>query len=133
MKFLELIITMGYDCKCNYNDIFSSVRTWDCLLYNHLLQKNIKISTFRVTIKLCCSELKTLPLSKREINITCTILATKNERSILERVQVHLKYCSKYASSLDILLVWAVFPVNLHTPSSISSKVAYFLNHFIHF
>ena len=22
MKFLELIITMGYDCKCNYNDIF---------------------------------------------------------------------------------------------------------------
>jgi len=43
MKFLELIITMGYDCKCNYNDIFSSVRTWDCLLYNHLLQKNIML------------------------------------------------------------------------------------------
>ena len=43
MKFLELIITMGYDCKCNYNDIFSSVRTWDCLLYNFLLEKNIMI------------------------------------------------------------------------------------------
>lgn len=43
MKFLELIITMAYDCKCNYNDIFSSVRTWDCLLYNHLLEKNIMI------------------------------------------------------------------------------------------
>jgi len=43
MKFLELIITMAYDCKCNYNDIFSSVRTWDCLLYNHLLEKGIMI------------------------------------------------------------------------------------------
>ena len=43
MKFLELIITMAYDCKCNYNDIFSSVRTWDCLLYNHLLEQNIMI------------------------------------------------------------------------------------------
>jgi DNA polymerase elongation subunit (family B) len=43
MKFLELIITMAYDCKCNYNDIFSSVRTWDCLLYNHLLDKGIMI------------------------------------------------------------------------------------------
>ena len=43
MKFLELIITMAYDCKCNYNDIFSSVRTWDCLLYNHLLDRNIMI------------------------------------------------------------------------------------------
>ena len=43
MKFLELIITMGDDCKCNYNDIFSSVRTWDCLLYNFLLEKNIMI------------------------------------------------------------------------------------------
>lgn len=43
MKFIELIITMAYDCKCNYNDIFSSVRTWDCLLYNHLLEKNIMI------------------------------------------------------------------------------------------
>lgn len=43
MKFLELIITMAYDCKCNYNDIFSSVRTWDCLLYNHLLNRGIMI------------------------------------------------------------------------------------------
>ena len=41
MKFLELIITMAYDCKCNYNDIFSSVRTWDCLLYNHLSNRTL--------------------------------------------------------------------------------------------
>jgi len=62
------------------------------------------------------------------INITYMMLATKNERSILESVQVYWKYCSKYTSLLDILLVLAVFLVNLYTPSSISSKVAYFLN-----
>ena len=34
---------MAYDAKCNFGDIYSSVRTWDCLLYNHLLKKNIMI------------------------------------------------------------------------------------------
>jgi len=43
MKLIELIATMAYDAKCNFNDIYSSVRTWDCLLYNHLLNKNIMI------------------------------------------------------------------------------------------
>tara|TARA_R110001606_G_scaffold138666_4_gene276970 strand:- start:7041 stop:9524 length:2484 start_codon:yes stop_codon:yes gene_type:complete len=43
MKLIELIATMTYDAKANYNDIFSAVRTWDCLLYNHLLDKNIMI------------------------------------------------------------------------------------------
>ena len=43
MKLIELIATMCYDAKCNFGDIFSSVRTWDCLLYNHLLEKNIMI------------------------------------------------------------------------------------------
>ena len=43
MKLIELIATMAYDSKCNFEDVFSSVRTWDCLLYNHLLEKNIMI------------------------------------------------------------------------------------------
>ena len=43
MKLIELIATMAYDAKCNFKDIFSSVRTWDCLLYNHLLNKKIAI------------------------------------------------------------------------------------------
>ena len=51
------------------------------------------------------------------------MLATKNEQSILECGQVYWKYCSKYASLLDILLVLAVFLVNLHTLSSISIEV----------
>jgi len=41
MKLIELIITMAYDAKCNYNDVYSAVRTWDCILYNHLWNKNI--------------------------------------------------------------------------------------------
>jgi DNA polymerase elongation subunit (family B) len=43
MKLIELIITMAYDAKCNFTDIFSAVRTWDCILYNHLSDKNIVV------------------------------------------------------------------------------------------
>jgi DNA polymerase elongation subunit (family B) len=41
MRIINLILTMAYDAKCNYTDIFSSVRTWDCILYNKLLKNNI--------------------------------------------------------------------------------------------
>jgi len=41
MRIINLILTMAYDAKCNYTDIFSSVRTWDCILYNKLLKENI--------------------------------------------------------------------------------------------
>jgi len=43
MKLIELILTMAYDAKCNYVDVFSAVRTWDCILYNHLWNKNIVV------------------------------------------------------------------------------------------
>lgn len=43
MKLIELIITMAYDAKCNFADIFSAVRTWDCVLYNHCWNKNIVV------------------------------------------------------------------------------------------
>lgn len=41
MKLIELILTMAYDAKCNYIDIFSAVRTWDCILYNQLWDRKI--------------------------------------------------------------------------------------------
>lgn len=41
MKLINLILTMAFDAKCNFTDIYSSVRTWDCILYNHLLKQNI--------------------------------------------------------------------------------------------
>jgi DNA polymerase elongation subunit (family B) len=43
MKLIELILTMAYDAKCNYTDIYSSVRTWDCIIYNYLLKQNIMV------------------------------------------------------------------------------------------
>lgn len=45
MKLIELALTMTYDGKMNFNDVFSPVRTWDCLLYNHLKEQNITIPT----------------------------------------------------------------------------------------
>ena len=43
MKLIELVLTMAYDAKCNYTDVFSQVRTWDCIIYNHLHDQNIQI------------------------------------------------------------------------------------------
>jgi DNA polymerase elongation subunit (family B) len=41
MKLIELALTMAYDAKCNIGDVFSAVRTWDCVLYNHCWDQNI--------------------------------------------------------------------------------------------
>jgi len=43
MKLLELAITMAYDAKVNYEDVYSQVRMWDCIIYNFLRSKNIVI------------------------------------------------------------------------------------------
>jgi len=36
-------LTMAYDAKVNYNDVFFQVRTWDAIIYNYLKKKNIVI------------------------------------------------------------------------------------------
>jgi DNA polymerase elongation subunit (family B) len=41
LKLLELGLTLAYDTKCNYEDIFAQTRMWDALTYNRLLQDNI--------------------------------------------------------------------------------------------
>jgi DNA polymerase elongation subunit (family B) len=43
MKLIELCITMAYDAKVNYNDVFYQVRTWDAIIYNYLKKRNIVI------------------------------------------------------------------------------------------
>ena len=43
MKLIELCLTMAYDAKINYNDVFFQVRTWDAIIYNYLKRKNIVI------------------------------------------------------------------------------------------
>ena len=34
MKLLELVITLAYESKINFEDVFSPVRTWDAIIYN---------------------------------------------------------------------------------------------------
>ena len=43
MKLIELALTMAFDAKCNFNDVFSAVRIWDCILYNHLWDQNMVV------------------------------------------------------------------------------------------
>jgi len=43
MKLIELAITMAYDAKTNYADVFSQVRMWDSIIYNYLKKRNIVI------------------------------------------------------------------------------------------
>jgi DNA polymerase elongation subunit (family B) len=41
LKLLELAITLAYDTKTNYNDVFAQTRMWDALTYSYLLEQNI--------------------------------------------------------------------------------------------
>ena len=43
MKLIELSLTMAYDAKVNYNDVFSQVAMWDSIIYNYLKKQNIVI------------------------------------------------------------------------------------------
>jgi len=43
MKLIELALTMAYDGKVNYEDVFSQVRMWDTIIYNYLKKRNIVI------------------------------------------------------------------------------------------
>ena len=41
MKLLELAVTMAYDAKVNFEDVYSQVRMWDTLIYNYLRERKI--------------------------------------------------------------------------------------------
>tara|TARA_B100000035_G_scaffold29443_1_gene22620 strand:- start:15212 stop:17539 length:2328 start_codon:yes stop_codon:yes gene_type:complete len=41
MKLLELAVTMAYDAKVNFEDVYSQVRMWDTLIYNYLKERKI--------------------------------------------------------------------------------------------
>ena len=43
MKLIELALTMAYDAKVNYEDVFYQVRMWDTIIYNYLKKRNIVI------------------------------------------------------------------------------------------
>ena len=43
LKLLELALTLAYDTKTNYDDVFAQTRMWDALTYNHLMNQNIVV------------------------------------------------------------------------------------------
>ena len=43
MKLIELALTMAYDAKVNFDDVFFQVRMWDNIIYNYLKKRDIVI------------------------------------------------------------------------------------------
>lgn len=41
LKLIELALTLAYDTKCNYEDVFAQTRMWDSLIYSYLLERKI--------------------------------------------------------------------------------------------
>ena len=47
MKLLDLIITIAYESQVNFEDVFSPVKTWECIIYNFLKDQNIAVPNKR--------------------------------------------------------------------------------------
>ena len=41
LKLFDIAMTLAYDTKCNFEDIFTQTRMWDALTYSYLLKDNI--------------------------------------------------------------------------------------------
>jgi DNA polymerase elongation subunit (family B) len=40
-RLIELALTLAYDNKCNYEDVYQQVRMWDAIIFNHFKKKNL--------------------------------------------------------------------------------------------
>jgi len=43
MKLIELALTMAFEAKVNFEDVFYQVRMWDNIIYNYLKKRNVVI------------------------------------------------------------------------------------------
>ena len=48
LKLIELVYAMSYDAKINFQDTFTTVRAWDVIIHNYLLQRNIVVHQLSV-------------------------------------------------------------------------------------
>lgn len=48
LKFIEQVFAIAYDGKVNYQDAFTSVRMWDIIIHNYLLNQRIVIPQLKV-------------------------------------------------------------------------------------
>ena len=51
LKLLELSMTLAYDTKSNFEDVFTQTRMWDAIIYNYLLERNIVVPPRETSIK----------------------------------------------------------------------------------
>ena len=51
MKLIELALTVAYEAKVNYEDVYSQVKMWDVLIYNFLRSKDIVVPKRRISAK----------------------------------------------------------------------------------
>lgn len=49
LKLIELVYALAYDGKVNFLDTFTSVRMWDIIIHNYLLDKHIVVPNFDVS------------------------------------------------------------------------------------
>jgi DNA polymerase elongation subunit (family B) len=47
LKFLEQVMALAYDAKVNFNDTMTTVRPWDIIIHNYLLEQGIVIPQFK--------------------------------------------------------------------------------------
>lgn len=47
LKFIEQVMAFAYDAKVNYNDTMATVKPWDVIIHNYLLERNIVIPQFK--------------------------------------------------------------------------------------
>jgi DNA polymerase elongation subunit (family B) len=47
LKFIEQVMAIAYDAKVTYNDTMTTVRPWDVIIHNYLLDRRIVIPQFR--------------------------------------------------------------------------------------
>ena len=43
MGLIDMAMTMAYDSRCNYVDVYHAVRLWDCIITDYLMGKNIVV------------------------------------------------------------------------------------------
>lgn len=51
LKLIEQVFAIAYDAKVNYQDTFTSVRMWDVIIHNYLLNQRIVVPQLRLTEK----------------------------------------------------------------------------------
>ena len=51
LKLIELALTLVYDTKSNFNDVFAQTRMWDAIIYNYLLERNIVVPPNETSVK----------------------------------------------------------------------------------